>query len=114
DSSLLTDQGLGGLVSFRANLTAKALKAQSGEILATVATQASGLDATNAIAAQKALAQVGKSAGDEFASKVASELERRSNVIVTVRGLKDMNRLGEVKDVLARTPGVGDIYMRSF
>lgn len=114
DASLLTDQGLGGLISFRANLTAKALKAQSGEILAAVATQASGLDATNAIAAQKALAQVGRDAADDFASKVAAELERRSNVLVTVQGLKSLDRLGEIKDLLAKTPGVGDLYMRSY
>jgi hypothetical protein len=60
--SLLTSQGLGGLISFRGALTAKALKAQTGDILATVTVQGSGLDATKEAAALKAMSNLGKNA----------------------------------------------------
>lgn len=113
-AGLLTDQGLGGLISYRATITAKALKAQTADILATVSAQASGLDAVKEAAAQKALVQLGKNAANELAGKVASELARKSSVVVTVRKVANINRLSEVKDVLSKTPGVGDLYMRSF
>jgi hypothetical protein len=112
--SLLTSQGLGGLISFRGALTAKALKAQTGDILAAVTVQGSGLDGTKEAAALKAMANLGKNAAAELAPKIAAELARRSSVLVTVRGLPSLNRLGEVKDALLKTAGVGDLYMRSF
>lgn len=114
NGSLLTAQGLGGLISYRGTLTAKALKAQTGDVLAAVSVQGSGLDATKEAAGQKAMAQLGKNAANDLSGKVASELSRRSSVLVTVRGLPDINRLGELKDLLSKTTGVGDLYMRSF
>ncbi|OGR83359.1 MAG: hypothetical protein A2902_01100 [Elusimicrobia bacterium RIFCSPLOWO2_01_FULL_64_13] len=113
-SSLLTAQGLGGLVSYRGSMTGKALKAQTGEILATVNVQGSGLDATREAAALKAMAAIGAGAGKEFSEKIAKELARRSTVLVTVRGIPGIDRLGQIKDALARAPGIGEIYMRSF
>ena len=112
--SVLATEGLGGLISYRATLSAKALKAQTGDILATVSVQGSGLDGTKDAAAQKAMAQLGKNASNDLAGRIASELARRSTVLVTVRGLSNLNRLGEVKDLISKTSGVGDIYMRSF
>lgn len=113
-TQLLTTQGLGGLISYRGSITAKALKAQTGDILATVTTQGSGLDATKDVAAQKALAQVGKNAGQDFGSRIASELLRKSNVLITVTGLSGLDKLSQVKGELLKTSGVSDIYMRSF
>lgn len=113
-SQLLTAQGLGGLISYRATLTGKALKAQTGEILATVSVQASGLDAIKEAAAQKSLANLGKNASSDLSGRIAQELARRSSVLVTVHGLPDLNRLSLIKDVLSKTPGVGELYMRSF
>ena len=114
NGSLLTTQGLGGLISFRGAMTAKALKAQTGDILATLTVQGSGLDATKEAAAFKAMASLGKNAANELAPKIASELAKHSSVLVTVRGLPNINRLGEVKDALLKTAGVGDLYMRSY
>lgn len=111
---LLTTEGLGGLISYRGTMSAKALKAQSGEILATASVQGSGLDATKEAAAQKAMMQLGKNAANEFKDRIASELARRSSVAVTVRGLKDINQLGIVKSLLVNTSGVEDLYLRSF
>ncbi|MBI2118722.1 MAG: hypothetical protein HYT97_03740 [Elusimicrobia bacterium] len=113
-ASPITTEGLGGLISYRATLTGKALKAQTGEILAAVSLQGSGLDATKEAASQKAMAQAGKNAANDLASRVANELARRSTVLVIVQGLADLNRLRDIKDFISKTQGVGDIYMRSF
>lgn len=110
----LQSQALGGLLSYRGTISAKALRAQSGEILAAVVTQASGLDATKDAASQKALSQLGKNAAVDFAPKIASELARRGTVLVTVEGIDDLNTLLELKTALSRAPGVSDVVMRSF
>lgn len=113
-ASKLDSAQLGGMISYRSTLSAKALKAQTGDILATVSVQGSGLDATKEAAAQKALSQLGKNAANEFAGKIASELARRSTVLVTVKGIANLNRLSEVKETLSKTAGVAELYMRSF
>ena len=113
-TSLLTMQGLGGLISYRGSISAKALKAQTGEILATLTTQGSGLDATKEAASMKALAQLGKNAANDFGGKIASELARRSSILVSVQGIADVNKLGRIKDIISKLPGVVDVYMRSF
>ena len=77
-------------------------------------TQGSGLDATNAAAGQKALAALGKNGANELGGRIASELARRSSVMVLVHGLKGINQLGQVKETISRTAGVSDVYMRSF
>ncbi len=113
-ASLLTAQGLGGLISYRATMTAKAIKAQTGEILATVTIQGSGLDATKEAAAQKAMAALGKNAANDLSGRIASELAKKSSVLVTVRGLPSLSRLSEVKEAILKTAGVGDLFMRSY
>ncbi|OGR82223.1 MAG: hypothetical protein A2901_09490 [Elusimicrobia bacterium RIFCSPLOWO2_01_FULL_54_10] len=113
-ASRLTGQNLGGLISYRGSLTGKALKAKTGEILAAVNVQGSGLDATHDAAGSKALTALGNSAAEEFAGRIATELARRSSVLVTVRNVPSINVLSDIKDILARTAGVGEVAMRSF
>lgn len=110
----LNMQNLGGLFSYRGNISAKALKSQTSEILAVVTMQASGLDATKETASQKALAQTGAGAGGEFGAKVAKELARRTSLFVTVDGIKDLNQLGDIKDAVSKTSGVSDLTLRSY
>ena len=113
-ASFLTDKGLGGLISYRATLTGKALKTQTADVLATVNLQASDLDATREAAGNKAMAKLGKDAAEELTGKIASALARKAFVLVTVRGLPNIDRLSQIKSLIARTPGVGDLYMRSY
>ena len=113
-ASQITGQDLGGLLSYRGNFSGKALRTQTGEILAAVNIQGSGLDATQEAAGAKAMTTLGKNAAQEFAGRIASELARRSTILVTVRNLKSFNSLGEVKDLIAKTPGVNDVVMHTF
>ncbi len=110
----LQAQGLGGLLSYRGTISAKALKAHSGEILAAVVTEGSGLDATKDAASQKALAAIGQKAAAVLAPKVASELARRNTVIITVDGVANLDQILTLKNVLAKAPGVSDVIMRSY
>ncbi len=112
--SVLAAEGLGGLISVRATLNGKAIRAQTGDILYTFSIQASGLDGTKEAASQKALAQAGKNAGNDLAGRIASELARRSTILVMVGGVPSLNVLSEMKDRIVTTPGVADVTMRSF
>ena len=113
-AAMLTADGLGGLISYRATLTGQAYKAQTNEIMMTVSKVASGLDATKPTAAMKALSSVGKTAGEDLAGRLADELMKRSFVSITVNGLPDLNHLSDIEKVVSGVPGVGDYYLRSF
>lgn len=113
-ASQITGQDLGGLLSYRGNFSGKALRTQTGEILAAVNIQGSGLDATQEAAGAKAMMTLGKNAAQEFAGRIASELARRSTVLVTVKNIQSINRLSDVKDLISKTAGVSDVMMRSF
>ncbi len=112
--SQLTGQNLGGLLSYRGNFSGKALKSQTGEILAAVTIQGSGLDATKEAASSKALMVVGKNASNEFAGRIASQLAKLSTVFVTAKNISGIDRLSDLKNVISKTPGVGEIYMRNY
>ncbi len=113
-TSLLTTEGLGGLVSYRASLSGQAYKAQTNEVLVTFSRTASGLDATKDTASMKALRSVGQMAGGDAADKLAQELARRAFVAVTVTGIPDVNHLRDIERVVSAIPGVGDTYLRSY
>lgn len=112
-TKLLTASGLGGLISYRGSFSGKAIRAQTGQILAAVTSQGSGLDAVSDAAAEKSLVSMGKAASKELGERAKIELAKRSSVLVTVRGV-DLNSLGAVKNAITLIPGVKDIYTRSF
>ncbi len=112
--SQLTGQNLGGLLSYRGNFSGKAMKSQTGEILAAVTVQGSGLDATKEAASAKAMMVLGKNAGQEFSVKIAAELAKRSTVMVTVKNIPNIGCLSEIKTILSKTAGVSDVFMRNY
>ena len=114
DTQLLSSEGLGGLVSFRGTLTVKALKVQSQEILTALSLQASALDANAAVSSQKSLALLGKNAAEQLGKKIASELFRKSNIMLTVRGVSHVDRLSALTETLKKVSGVQALYVRSF
>ena len=113
-SSVLMTEGLGGLISVRTTLTGKVVRARTGEILSTFSVQASGLDGTKDAASQKSFTQAGANAGNDLAGRIATELARRTTILVWVGGLPNLNSLGEIKDRIVSTPGVLDVTMRSY
>jgi hypothetical protein len=111
---LFEARAFGGLVSYRATVSARATKAQTNELLLTVSQTAPGLEATPAAASAKALAAAGKLAGDELAQKLARQLFERSFAQVVVSGLPDLNRVQALERALTAAPGAGDVWLRSF
>jgi hypothetical protein len=105
---------LGGMVSYRAVLTAKALLAQTGEVVSTIDSIQSGLDAVAPAAIQKALRAVGKDAGEKLASQLAQELARRASIAVDVSGLGAYSALEDLTKFMIGLSGVEDVVIRSF
>lgn len=105
---------LGGMKSYRATLSAKAARAQTGAVLQNVSGQASGLDAVDDAAVQKALEATGKKAGEELAGELHQRLIREASISLTVSNVADFQKLDGFKSTINSLSGIKDIFLRSF
>ncbi|MBI2070372.1 MAG: hypothetical protein HYT79_07180 [Elusimicrobia bacterium] len=103
---------LGDMKSYRATLSAKAARVKTGEVLQNVSGQASGLDAVDDAAIQKALEAVGKKTGEEFSRELHNRLIQDASVSVTATNA-DFQKLEGLKKTLVDMPGVRDLFVRS-
>lgn len=114
-AAALKTEGLGGFVSYRANLSAQAVKAGSGQVLGAVSQAASGMDVNRPAAASKSLRNAGIEAGKELADKIMLQLENaRGEVVVAVSGVTELSALGELQESLRKAAGVSGVQLRSF
>ncbi|MBI4369491.1 MAG: hypothetical protein HY547_04605 [Elusimicrobia bacterium] len=105
---------LGGMKSYRATLSAKAARVQTGEVIQNVSGQASGLDAVEDAALQKALETVGKKAGDDLGRDMHNRLLKEASISLTATNISGFTALEELKKTLSSTSGVRDLFLRSF
>ncbi|MEK7287860.1 MAG: hypothetical protein AAB091_04815, partial [Elusimicrobiota bacterium] len=104
---------LGGMKSYRATVSAKAARVQTGGVLQNVSAQASGLDAVDDAAIQKALETVGKKAGDNLAGELHKRLIQEASISLTISNVADFQKLDSLKSTLTAMSGVRDIFLRS-
>lgn len=107
------EAGLGGFISYRAAVSAKAYKAETGEILATASEAVGAVDVTREAASMKALEKAGRISGQALAGNLAWELSR-TGVRVGVSGVENMSRLAQVQKALSSFTWVGEFYLRSY
>lgn len=108
------DPRLGGFVSYRAKAAGKAIRAGSGQILASISRQASGMDVNKAMAAAKALESAAKLLGEDLAVNIADVLKSRSEIVVRASQIKDMDQLRALQDALRSIQHVDALYLRSY
>ncbi|MFH1282564.1 MAG: hypothetical protein ABII27_02760 [bacterium] len=113
-SSFFTSENLGGFVSYRASISARVLKAQTGEVLISVSQQASGVDVVKQIAGEKALQKVGQLVGKELSVKIAQKLKTHSDIVLTIKDLSTVNELNEITNYLRRTAYIKELVISSF
>ncbi|MBI4375704.1 MAG: hypothetical protein HY549_04560 [Elusimicrobia bacterium] len=89
----LRDQRLEGYHTYRATLELKALDAQSGQELASVAQEASAVDLTAEAAAAKALANAGELAGERLRSGLGSRYQERQEISAALLGLGGLEEI---------------------
>ncbi len=104
---------LGGLISATANLTARAVRADTAEVIAAAASMsARAVDITDEGAAHKALLAAGQKLASEFVDSVMAkwrrEIKKGAELDVLVDGV-DYARLEELKNALAKIKGVKDV-----
>lgn len=109
---------LGGMVSVRARVQARAIRADTGEVLASAGTSAPGVDLTDAMAARKAIT----TAADRWVEAVLPVLIAKwtretggdNAVVLVVSGLS-APQVDRFKDVLvAKVAGITGIQPRGF
>jgi len=105
---------MGGLISASANLTARAVRADTAEVLAAYSPEGASraVDITDEAAAHKALSAAGEKAASEFVDSIVArwktELRKGAALDVTVDGV-DYAALKAVSNVLAGISGVKDV-----
>jgi hypothetical protein len=104
---------LGGLISATANLTARAVRADTAEIIASSAgLTARAVDITDEAAAQKALISAGEKMGSQFVDSIIEkwrkETRKGAALDVVVDGV-DFRKLKTVVNTLSKIEGVRDV-----
>lgn len=114
ESSFNTDQGLGGLVSYRATLSLTARMAQSGDVIAAAGETVGGVDATREAAARTALTVGARKAGGTMPAAMLEYLRSRSSVRLTVTAVPGMNELNAFTRALRALIAVRDCRVRAY
>jgi len=108
-----TQKELGGMSSHRASITGRVIETGSGEVVLTFSQVASGLEGTTEIAAQKAFEKAAELCAQDIA-KLPQQLSQRAQVNLTIVGLTSFDVLGDLQKKLLGSPGIKDLYLRSF
>ena len=106
----------GDLISCRARVEAKALRTDTGQIVATYGAHGSGVDISENIAAKAALADAGRKAAQYFVNMFAkkSSSASGSGIELIVQGIKGFSQLNSLKNSLSRMPGVDNVEVLNF
>ncbi len=113
-TSFNTKEGLGGFVSYRAGVSVSAVKAGSGETLASEQETAGGIDLNDAAAARASLINAAKKAADPLKDKVLKALRERSIVRLNLANVGSLNELSEFTKLLRNIPAVRASWVRSY
>ncbi|PIU52208.1 hypothetical protein COS91_00450 [Candidatus Desantisbacteria bacterium CG07_land_8_20_14_0_80_39_15] len=113
-STFNTDQGLGGFISYRGTLTAKAIKTDSSEVLFTSTKNSAGADVAKKNAASTALLKSAKIVADEMIPGITKALNERAQVQLTISNIPDFNQLAQLNKFIQSMQGVASTYIRSY
>ncbi len=108
----------GGMKSVQADLTAKAVRIDTGQVIASTTQHAAGVHITDISAGNEALRKVGNLAADDLMTKILTMYSREVGgtrpVTITVNGLNKIQFV-KFKDVLRnQVRGIKDLHERSF
>jgi hypothetical protein len=108
----------GGMKSVQADLTAKAVRTDTGQVIASTTQHAAAVHITDISAGTEALKKVGNLAADDLMTKILAMYSREVGgtrpVSITVTGLSK-SQFVKFKDVLrTRVRSIRDVHERSF
>ena len=108
----------GGMKSVQADLSAKAVRTDTGQVIAATTTHAAGVHITDISAGTEALKKVGNLAAEDLMTKIlavySKEVGSTRPVAITINGLTK-TQFVKFKDVLRnQVRGIKDLHERSF
>ena len=114
ESSFSTDEGLGGMISYRASLTVKTSKAGSQDVIAANNETVGGIDSTNEAAARAAITNGAKKVGAYLPADVMKYLRERSTVNLTLSNVENINKLNDFIRSARVINEVRDCFVRNY
>ncbi|MBN1384449.1 MAG: hypothetical protein JW983_06200 [Elusimicrobia bacterium] len=114
DASFNTDQGLGGMISYRATVSVKAIKPGSNDVITTADQTTGGVDVTKPAAAKTAIMNSAQRISEDLPSTVLKFLKERSVVRLSVSNIENMNKLNEFTRSVRALIEVRDCWVRNY
>jgi hypothetical protein len=108
----------GGMKSVQADLTARAVRIDTGRVITTATTHAAAVHISKTTAGTEALKKAANQAAEEMSAKIRAAYPRETgatrSVNITITGL-NKTRFAKFKDVLLnQVGGIKDLHVRSF
>jgi hypothetical protein len=113
-STFNTDQGLGGLVSYRASVSFKILMTATREIITTENDMASGVDINRDNSAKKALQNVAEKTSKGLPDEVLKYLKERAFMSLVIKNVADISQLKRLSRSIRVFPTVKDAWVKKY
>jgi hypothetical protein len=113
-SQFVTDKDLGGLISYRAIVSLKILKANTREVMATIDETSGGVDITREAAAKAALTRAVEKIDTDFAKKLYETLEKQSSITLKITGIANISELNLINRLMRSFIEVRDSRVRNY
>lgn len=114
DATFNTDQGLGGMISYRAAVSVKAVKPGSNDVITTSDETTGGVDVTKPAAAKTAIMNGAQKISADLPSTVLKFLKERSVVRLSLSNVENMNKLNEFTRSVRALIEVRDCWVRNY
>ncbi|MCX5781862.1 MAG: hypothetical protein NT145_04055 [Elusimicrobia bacterium] len=114
DSNFNTDQGLGGMISYRANSSIKTYKTGSSDVISANSETSGGIDVSKDAAAKASLVNSAKKIGADLPGAVLKYLKERSTINLTVSNIENINMLNDLTRAVRALIEVRDCFVRNY
>ncbi|MDD5686382.1 MAG: hypothetical protein PHE88_00930 [Elusimicrobia bacterium] len=114
DSNFNTDQGLGGMISYRATVSVKVIKTGSSDVVTTAEETVGGIDVTKPAASKAATLNSARKIGQNLPSVVLKFLRERSTVRLTISNVDNINKLNDFVRSVRALIEVRDCFVRNY
>lgn len=109
-----SEQVVSNLISGRANISLRIIKADTGAIIGVYDATGQGVDGSIAAAKKKALRQAGKTAGEFVLAQFSKQSGNIQSGVEILVNVDSMEQLQEIQKALKTIQGIQAVYLREF
>ena len=114
EAAFNTDQGLGGMTSYRGTVSVKAVKPGSEDVITTAQETLGGVDVAKSAAAGTAISRAAGKVGADLPQTVLTYLKDRSTVQLVVVNIESINQLNDLVLAVRALIEVRDCKVRDY